>query len=142
MTNVPANTGVIVEGEAGTYDLYSGSDEALGTDNLLVAAVDGYTVASGENVYGYGKKDGKEGFWLYAEGRKVSAGKAYLRISEAAGSKEFISFGDDTATGISTINAASDANVYAPAYNIAGQRVGSNFRGLVIKNGKKTIQVK
>lgn len=142
VTNVPANTGVIVEGEAGTYDLYSGSDEALGTDNRLVAAVDGYTVASGESVYGYGKKDGKEGFWLYAEGRKVSAGKAYLRISEAAGSKEFISFGDDTATGINTINAASDANVNAPAYNIAGQRVGSNFRGLVIKNGKKTIQVK
>ena len=44
-----------------------------------------------------------------------------------------------TATGINAINAATiDAN--APAYNLAGQKVDSSFKGIIIKNGKKMIQ--
>ena len=46
---------------------------------------------------------------------------------------EFIK--DDT--GISDIIVADDAN--APAYNLAGQRVNANAKGLVIKNGKKYV---
>lgn len=40
-------------------------------------------------------------------------------------------------TGISNITA--DENADAPAYNIAGQRVNANAKGLVIKNGKKYV---
>jgi len=41
-------------------------------------------------------------------------------------------------TGIADINAdVNDAN--APAYNLAGQRVNANAKGLVIKNGKKYV---
>lgn len=42
-------------------------------------------------------------------------------------------------TGINSINAADADSVNAPAYNVAGQRVGKEFKGLVIKNGKKFI---
>lgn len=38
-------------------------------------------------------------------------------------------------SGISNITATE--NVNAPAYNLAGQRVNANAKGLVIKNGKK-----
>jgi GH35 family endo-1,4-beta-xylanase len=42
-----------------------------------------------------------------------------------------------TETGISTITVdASDE----PAYNLAGQKVNSHYKGLVIKNGKKVIK--
>lgn len=42
------------------------------------------------------------------------------------------------ADGIANINAdMNDAN--APAYNLAGQRVNANAKGLVIKNGKKYV---
>lgn len=42
-------------------------------------------------------------------------------------------------TAINAINAATiDAN--APAYNLAGQKVDSSFKGIIIKNGKKMIQ--
>jgi hypothetical protein len=43
------------------------------------------------------------------------------------------------ASGISTINAVDKASNGA-IYNLAGQKVGKDFKGLVIKNGKKMIQ--
>ena len=41
-------------------------------------------------------------------------------------------------TGINTIK--TDADVNAPVYNLAGQKVESSYKGLVIKNGKKVMQ--
>ena len=43
-----------------------------------------------------------------------------------------------TTEGIKNITADEDAN--APAYNLAGQRVDNAYKGVVIKNGKKTIR--
>ena len=40
------------------------------------------------------------------------------------------------ADGINGINAAENQ---APAFNLAGQQVNQNYKGVVIKNGKKTI---
>ena len=40
------------------------------------------------------------------------------------------------ATGINSLN-ADDSN--EPAFNLAGQKVGKNYKGIVVKNGKKTI---
>ena len=45
---------------------------------------------------------------------------------------------DDTTTGI-TATESTDNDDNAPVYNIAGQRVNNAYKGLVIKNGKKTI---
>ena len=42
------------------------------------------------------------------------------------------------ATGISTVKAAKNGNNLI--YNLAGQRVDNNYKGLVIKNGKKLVQ--
>lgn len=44
----------------------------------------------------------------------------------------------DSTTGINTIE-GDEADAKADAYNIAGQKVGKNYKGLVIKNGKKTV---
>lgn len=45
---------------------------------------------------------------------------------------------DAATTGISNIKAAASNN--GAIYNIAGQRVANDYKGLVIKNGKKMIQ--
>lgn len=50
-----------------------------------------------------------------------------------------IEFTPVDASGISTINAVDKASNGA-IYNLAGQKVGKDFKGLVIKNGKKMIQ--
>ncbi len=43
------------------------------------------------------------------------------------------------AAGISTVK-ADNANLNAPAYNLAGQKVNNSFKGLVIKGGKKFVK--
>ena len=47
-----------------------------------------------------------------------------------------VTIGD--ATAIKTVKAGLDAN--APAYNLAGQKVNSGFKGVVIQNGKKMVK--
>lgn len=46
---------------------------------------------------------------------------------------------DSNATGINTIRTNAAANDGA-SYNVAGQRVGKDYRGLVIVNGKKVVR--
>lgn len=46
---------------------------------------------------------------------------------------------DVVETGISTVKADAQFNANAPAYNMAGQRVDKDFKGLVIKGGKKVV---
>ncbi len=43
-----------------------------------------------------------------------------------------------TATGINEVKTAQAEN--AAAYNLAGQKVGKDYKGVVVKNGKKIIQ--
>ena len=45
-------------------------------------------------------------------------------------------YGDET--GVNTVNEFKTANSDA-IYNLAGQKVDSNYRGIVIKNGKKFL---
>ena len=42
-------------------------------------------------------------------------------------------------TGITQTSYSQQTTAKSPTYNMAGQRVDSNYKGLVIKNGKKTI---
>lgn len=46
---------------------------------------------------------------------------------------------DETPTAISNTVVKKAALDEAPAYNLAGQRVGKNYKGVVVKNGKKYI---
>jgi hypothetical protein len=60
-------------------------------------------------------------------------------IGEAsARSANFIAFEDDQATTIDNLT-ISQFDKTAPMYNLAGQRVGENYKGIVVKNGKKYI---
>ena len=43
---------------------------------------------------------------------------------------------DPLPTGINSLNAD---NSNEPAFNLAGQQVGKNYKGIVVKNGKKTL---
>lgn len=69
----------------------------------------------------------------------VEAGGVYYVL--AAGTKAgFFGFKYTTgSTGISDIT-AEEANENAPVYNLAGQRVNKNAKGILIQNGKKFIK--
>ena len=66
-------------------------------------------------------------------GTSLGANKAYLPKS-AVGGASSIQFRFDDATAISTVEMESSDDAL---YNMAGQRVSSDYRGIVIKNGKK-----
>lgn len=69
--------------------------------------------------------DGTEGYSFYAEAGTIE-GRFAIRI------------GDGETTGISIIgNNGLDKD--APIYNLNGQRVNANMRGIYIQNGKKTV---
>lgn len=45
----------------------------------------------------------------------------------------------DNSTGISSVKVDNAADENAPMYNLSGQRVGNDYKGIVIQNGKKRL---
>ncbi len=136
---VPANTGIFVLGEGGTYNipiLEGDADNA--SANKLTATTTAKPIDGSENIWALSKTDGK----LHpVNSGTIAAGKAYL-VSEflvANGTNEargFVFVDDNIITGI---NAVSGTTANGTTYNLAGQRVEANVKGIVIMNGKKYI---
>ena len=53
---------------------------------------------------------------------------------------QFVPEGATPITGISTVTTSTKANANAPIYNLAGQQVNKNYKGVVIQNGVKRVQ--
>ena len=63
--------------------------------------------------------------------------------TEPALADEFVFYisidGDDDVTAINAIDGVPVLDANAPIYNLAGQRVGQSYKGVVIQNGKKFV---
>lgn len=91
-------------------------------------------------VYGFSAKDGK--FVHASDKASIDAFRAYIAVptpvlSTAASRSIDIDFGGTT--GINEIQNAQSSSA-AATYDVAGKRVGKNYKGVVIRNGKKMIQ--
>ena len=139
---VPAGTGLLLKGE-GNYDIpvvASSSTDVSG--NALVGKTEVTTIGmkTGDN-YNYVLKNGANGVGFYQvqnDSYKVRANSAYLAIPYSAadaGAKLFI--GLDNATGIELTGAVKSSE---QMFNLAGQRVGNDYKGIVIVNGKKVLK--
>ena len=132
VTEVPANSAVILKGAVGKYSFpVIESAEAL-TGNELKAS-DG--TANG-NVYVLANKTNGIGFYKLQSTDKVPAGKAYLQIASDA--PEFLPIDGMGLTGISA-TLMNNEKVYNEIFNLAGQHVAQPAKGLYIVNGKKVI---
>jgi len=77
----------------------------------------------------------------------VKAINSNVNLSYGGGSTEpgqaradfFLFLDGGTTTGINSIENGQIDND-APAYNLAGQKVGKGYKGIVIKNGKKFVK--
>ena len=141
VTQVPANTGIIVEGAQGEYQVPIAETtlEAL-EDNLLVATSTGaYTVEEADygRAYGlfYSTTKQAVGFKKMAVGKETAVNKCYLLLPEADGANE-IFFG--ITDGINTVETVAPA-FEGDAYNLNGQKVNASYKGVIIVNGKKVI---
>ena len=144
ITDVPANTGIVVKGDEGNYTIPWGAGETVVanmlvgvTENTVLNKVDGdYT------NYILAKKNNKLGFYAVSDGSTLSAGKAYLPLPTAqlpsvTGARQLTMVFDDETTGIQQIQ--SDVKSNGDYYDLKGRRVSTPKRGLYIVNGKKVV---
>lgn len=135
----PVGTPFLFQAQPGTYKI-----EAYSTDNPTTPVdtdlklSDGSINGDGKTIYALAKKAQGTGFYLVASNVNIPAGKGYIQLSNTAGAKNFLPFNSSTTTIQELTTTPSTTN--RGVYNLAGQRVGRTFKGLVISNGKKFIQ--
>ncbi len=135
ITNPAASTPMIIKGVESTTYYFAVAE--TGTDysstNAFHAGSGSALGANDGGGYNYILKG--DAFYL-ANGNTVATNKAYLKLSEAATAKALIFMEDEETDGIKAVqNSVIKGN--GEVYNLAGQRVAKDYKGIVIKNGKK-----
>lgn len=145
---IPAGTGVLLNGNPGTYTFNVSSEAGTPVaDNWLKGSDEKATTEGGERYYmlslDANSTAGSVGFyWGASNGGAFTNGahKAYLCVKPGvAGAKTCYRF-DGQTTAIDGTRADKPTTADGAVYNLAGQRVDRSYKGVVIKNGKKYIQ--
>lgn len=135
--SIPANTPVLINAEAGTYNFH-GTEITYKKGEQTVGALTSVRACKYVPVGSYvlQNHNGQVGFYKVVEGKPVMIGanRAYLTPSVATAAAK-INIEYPTVTGITSIKTTSIENDVM--YNLAGQKVGNDYRGIVIKNGCK-----
>ena len=151
------DAGNIIGQGMGVVLKYAGEDQGSETIDIVLmpseeTATAGENILTGtdvelsweglpENTYALSKsKEYGVGFYYSNyEGWTIAAHKAYLTLSDPYYAKAFIFQFDGEPTGIKDVQ-GSMFNVQGSVYNLNGVRVNDNYKGIVIKNGKKFYQ--
>lgn len=128
--------------EAGWYCIPIGGSADYET-NLFKGSATEATPLNAANTY-YALH--KSGSFAKVTASSVPAGKAYLELTGSAPARSLMFVFDGEAAAIESVFAtaepATEALADAPAYNLAGQRVSADSKGLVIIKGKKFMNNK
>lgn len=132
---IPANTPVVLKGNAGSYIFQQTSSAEAISNNDLKFNTEDFVVPEDKTYYGLAQKGEGCGFYPVEKGETVPAYKCYLLLSNPSAAKSFYPF--NIATGI-------HPTVWRPVqsgirYNLSGQRVGDSYKGVVIENGRKIV---
>ena len=143
---IPADCGVVLEGEQGEYVLKATIETGTAGENLLRGSDKNVLTVGDESdatykFYALSVNNGKVAFyWMAANGDAFEneAHKAYLPIKQTSTSTGSNVYYFDTPDGIEDVQLRTlDAD--APVYNLSGQRVDGSYKGVVIANGVKVI---
>ena len=141
VTTAAANTGLLLNAEAGTYAIplaATGTD--LSATNLLKPGTGAAVSAEGGKTKYVLAADGSTAVFqkIVGTAATVPVGKAYLEFTGDVPAPT-LSF-DFGTTGIETIDNVQSSKFNVQSYyNLAGQRVANPTKGLYIVNGKKVI---
>ena len=110
--------------------------------NMLKGVIVDTEITPTDGIYtNLGLKNGT--FVPYSAAGTIAANKAYLQIPTSdmptAGAKLTIVFGEKSSSETDGIKAVSTSVENDVRYNLAGQKVGADYKGIVIVNGKKVI---
>ena len=141
-TTIAAGTPVLLKNEGSEdatktfYGVPTKTSEL--TYGNLVGVLEETTVTVGDNAYLLQYHDPTTGWYKVGSDKKLIANRAYLKIEDGEGIKDFYDVDFET-TGISEV-AGSKEQVAGGIFNLAGQKVSAPVKGqLYIVNGKKYI---
>lgn len=148
LSNIPANQGVILKGSEGIYQLYTTTDEAASVvDNKLVGSTSRHQITDASGKYVLYNNGGTPEFRTITAGTYLDAFKCYLNAPGETSKLNIVFAEDEDKQGeepqgeTTSIRNMTNTNVNNNVvYNMNGQRVGSDYKGLVIVNGKKIIK--
>lgn len=142
---IPSADGKLLENIAATKDIANAPTEAKtsvsGSYSFVGTLQAKKSVKKeGMEIYGFSASKGK--FVHVGADASIKAFRAYISVPTtalptAASRSIDIDFGGTT--GINEIQNAHSSSA-AATYDVAGKRVGKNYKGVVISNGKKMIQ--
>lgn len=139
---VPAGVPVLLKGDANKEYALDKADGGSPVSTDLKAS-DGTSASNSKDktiLYALSTVDGVTAFYPVKEASAIPAKRCYLEVKGTSAKAAFFSLGTNfgETTGISSVeNKVEKAD--APVYNLAGQLVGKDYKGLVIKNGKKFV---
>lgn len=132
-----AGEGVILH-NAGTYNFEQTTGAESIPNNELYGVTEDEALSAGD-AYILANQDGQAVLSLCGAGT-IKAGKACLINAYGAGAPALrMVIADDEATAINKVQQPTNGD-NQPTYNLAGQKVGASFRGIVVVNGKKILQ--
>ncbi len=92
-------------------------------------------------IYNYVLSGGSNGVGFYqANGETVPTNRAYLQSTAALAKGFVINYDDEEGEETDGIKAVSTKVENGVRYNLAGQKVGADYKGIVIVNGKKYLR--
>lgn len=140
---LPKGTAVVLEAKEGKY-IFEETSKTGETDSYnALHGSDSTTITSGGEVYYvFGKGSNGVGFyWKEANGKAFTteAHKAYLVYtpSKTTNAKSFLGF--DVALEIQGPMVREKVTFDGPIYNLSGQKVDKDYKGIIIVNGKKYL---
>ena len=145
---IPANTGVILQGEAKTYDLTVGG-EADAVENLLSGTVASEYISTPSYVLSAQGTPAVVGFYKAKLNKDANGGtgtthflnnafKAYLPVD--GHNVRCLVFDFGTETGIIETENGNVKIENSAVYDLAGRRVQNAQKGIFIVNGKKVVR--
>lgn len=151
---IPANTGVIVQGNANTSEIptyffprISDEEAATYAENSVTSMLKGTTTPigtqsveseTGKRVYTLGRARNSYINFYHYTGTTLAANKAYLLVEPSTNANAFSILFDGDATGINVVDVN---NVDGAWYNLQGIKMQGEptSKGVFIHNGKKVV---
>ena len=137
---VPAGVPVLLKGIAGNEYVLEKAEGGSPVSTDLKMSDGNATSTAAATLYALATVNDLTAFYRVKKDSNIPAKRCYLEVMSASANAAFYSLGTNfgETTGISSVeNKVEKAD--APVYNLAGQLVGKDYKGLVIKNGKKFV---
>lgn len=142
---IPAQTGALIKGTAGTYAFYPTTTNETVEGNLMrgYAGIfeheDVVKPTDGSTNYVLTVKNEEAGFYRKSAGFKVYNNKAYLNVPQTTSGSIRLRFINNNGTTDIMEVPTEALNADGAIYDLSGRRVGKAEKGVYIVNGKKVV---